>query len=264
MTFALTRYARERMRYDVVDMTAELRVGTAGWTLPAGVRASFGNEGSHLERYARRFSCVEINSSFYREHRAGTYARWASAVPADFRFALKIPKEITHTKRLVDAGLDLARFIDASSALGDKRDVLLVQLPPSFVYDAPLVADFFTRLRGVYDGRVACEPRHASWFTGDADTALAESRVARVAADPAPNGAPFAPGGWPGFQYWRLHGSPHTYYSSYETERLDDIVATLESCGAPVWCIFDNTALGAATGNALDVVSRAAVPTFRL
>jgi uncharacterized protein YecE (DUF72 family) len=147
--------------------------------------------------------------------------------------------------------------------LGGKRDVLLVQLPPSFAYDAPLVTHFFTLLRGTYGGRVACEPRNATWFTGAADTTLHEFGVARVAADPPPDGAPFAPGGWPGFQYWRLHGSPRTYYSSYEAERLDDIVGTLLSSGVPAWCIFDNTAFGAATGNALDVVSRAAVPTFR-
>jgi uncharacterized protein YecE (DUF72 family) len=263
MTFTVTRYARERMRYDVLDMSAEVRVGTAGWTLPASLRPSFGEEGSHLERYARRFSCVEINSSFYREHRAATYGRWASAVPDDFRFSLKIPKEITHAKRLAGVDDDLARFLDASSALGEKRDALLVQLPPSFAYDPPLVTDFFTRLRGMYDGRVACEPRNATWFTGAAGAALRELGVARVAADPPPHGAAFAPGGWPGFQYWRLHGSPRTYYSSYEAERLDDIVATLRSSGVPAWCIFDNTASGAATGNALDVVSRAAVPTFR-
>jgi uncharacterized protein YecE (DUF72 family) len=260
MAFVVTRYAAERMRYHGGEMHAEVRVGTAGWTLPGSVRERFGDAGSHLERYAAKFDCVEINSSFYREHRAATYARWASSVPDGFRFALKVPKQITHARRLVGVDDELARFLDATSGLGDKRDVLLVQLPPSFAYDAAAVGDFFDQLRAAYSGRIACEPRHASWFTGAADVALAAVRVARVAADPPPDGAPFAPGGWAGFQYWRLHGSPRVYYSPYEDDRLREIAAMLATADVPAWCIFDNTAFGAAMGNALDLVGSFSLP----
>jgi uncharacterized protein YecE (DUF72 family) len=232
-------------------VSAERRIGTAGWALPPDVRDQFGTDGTQLERYARRFNCVEINSSFYRPHRASTYERWARSVPDDFRFALKVPKEITHVRRLVDVDDELERFIEASAALGHKRDVLLVQLPPSFAYDATVVMEFLTRLRARYGGRVACEPRHASWFTGSADDALAPLHVARVAADPQTAGAPFAPGGWTGFAYWRLHGTPRVYYSAYEDARLDAIAAAIDSAPLPAWCIFDNTAFGAATANAL-------------
>lgn len=236
-------------------MSPEQRVGTAGWTLPKEVRAFFGDAGTQLERYARQFSCVEINSTFYRPHRASTFARWAQSVPDDFRFALKLPKEITHTKRFVDVDEDIARFIEASSALGRKRDVLLVQFPPSFAYDGGLVVEGFARLRERYAGRIACEPRHASWFTGVADSALAALRIARVAADPPPSGAPCSPGGAPDFHYWRLHGSPRMYYSSYDETRLAEIMAALEAAAVPAWCIFDNTAFGAATANALAVAN---------
>jgi uncharacterized protein YecE (DUF72 family) len=233
----------------------ECRVGTAGWTLPREVRDRFSGAGTQLERYAQRFSCVEINSSFYRPHRRSTYARWADSVPDDFRFALKLPKDVTHLRRLVDIEEPLTEFLDASSGLGIKRDVILVQLPPSFVFEPVIVRRFFELVRARYSGRAACEPRHASWFGSAAEETLAAFRIARVAADPPPAGAVFQPGGAPDFRYWRLHGSPHVYYSSYERPRLDAMAGLLRSTGVPAWCIFDNTASGAATANALDVVS---------
>jgi uncharacterized protein YecE (DUF72 family) len=237
--------------------SAERRIGTAGWALPPDVRDQFDNGATQLERYASRFTCVEINSSFYRPHRASTYERWARSVPEDFRFALKMPKEITHVRRLVDTDDDVDRFLEASSALGHKRDVLLVQLPPSLAYDVVVVSEFFARLRALYAGRIACEPRHASWFTGVAGTALAALRIARVAADPSPGGTPFAPGGWDGFAYWRLHGSPRMYYSAYDAVKLRQIVAAMDSVPGPAWCVFDNTAFGAATTDALTLVAQA-------
>jgi uncharacterized protein YecE (DUF72 family) len=228
-----------------------VRVGTAGWKIAGPVRERFGGDGTHLERYARVFSCAEINSSFYRPHRPSTYARWAASVPDDFRFALKVPKEITHKRRLVDALEPLEQFLSETASLGAKRAVLLVQLPPSFAYDAGVVAAFFGATRERYDGVLACEPRHATWFTGQADALLRDVRVARVAADPALVPAAAEPGGWNGFAYYRLHGSPRTYYSAYDDERLRDTARLLRAGTVPAWCIFDNTAMDAAAGNAL-------------
>ena len=254
----MTPQVRKGMHRGIARLmaSAERRIGTAGWVVPANVRDQFGTDGTQLERYARRFNCVEINSSFYRPHRASTYERWARSVPDDFRFALKMPKEITHVRRLVDADDDIERFLEASSGLGHKRGVLLVQLPPSFAYDDFIVPEFFSHLRALYAGRIACEPRHASWFTGAADAALVAAEIARVAADPQPAGAPFAPGGWSGFAYWRLHGTPRIYYSAYDDERLETIAAAMDSTPGPTWCIFDNTAFGAATANALTMNQR--------
>lgn len=230
---------------------SEVRVGTAGWTIPAAVRDHFPADGSQLERYATHFTCAEINSTFYRPHRPSTYARWAASVPAGFRFALKLPKTIIHERRLVDAAAPLDRFLDESSALGEKRAVLLVQLPPSFAWDAAVVETFFTLLRERYRGPVACEPRHASWFEPAVDDALQRFEVARVAADPPIVPAAAQPGGWDGFRYYRLHGKPHTYYSAYEADEVGEIAALLRAEPRAVWCIFDNTASGAAFGNAL-------------
>lgn len=233
---------------------AEIRVGTAAWAIPRDVRERFDEGGSRLERYARRLRSVEINSSFYRPHRRSTYARWAASVPDDFRFALKVPKEITHTRRFVDVAEPLERFLAETSELGEKRGVLLVQLPPSFAYDAVLVETFFTTFRARYDGLLACEPRHPTWFTGPGESALKDARVARVAADPAVVPQAAAPGGWAGLVYYRLHGAPRTYYSAYDDAALHAMAERLRAAIVPAWCIFDNTALDAATANALDLV----------
>lgn len=231
-----------------------LRIGTAGWGLPRLWRDRFPAEGSYLERYAARFSAVEINSSFYRQHRRAVYERWAAAVPASFRFAVKLPRAITHDQMLVAADVLLEVFLEEATGLGSRLGPLLVQLPPSLAYHAELVESFLRTLRRLHAGPVACEPRHESWFTAEADATLAWHGVARVGADPARVPAAAAPGGDGRLVYHRLHGSPKMYYSDYEPERLravaDDLLAAAAS-GAETWCILDNTTLGAATGNAL-------------
>ncbi len=113
---------------------------------------------------------------------------------------------------------------------------------------------FLDDLRSRTAGSVVCEPRHASWFTPDVDGLLGELRVARVAADPALVAGAGEPGGWRGLSYYRLHGSPRIYYSAYSPEALSEIAERLVSdaaTGVETWCIFDNTAAFAATGDAL-------------
>ncbi|HJX27841.1 MAG TPA: DUF72 domain-containing protein [Thermoanaerobaculia bacterium] len=236
-------------------------VGCAGWSLPRSEQERFPEAGSHLERYASRFRAVEINSSFHRPHRPATYARWSASVPAGFRFSVKVPKTITHKQRLRDAGDLIETFLAEASGLGDKLGCLLVQLPPSLSFEGPVASAFFADLRARTAATVACEPRHATWFTSEADSLLEELEVARVAADPAcvPDAA--EPGGWRGVSYYRLHGSPRIYYSAYSEEYLAALaekIRTEAGTGRTVWCIFDNTTLGAAAGNALDLTSRLA------
>jgi uncharacterized protein YecE (DUF72 family) len=232
------------------------RIGTAGWQIPRAVRGKFPDEGAQLERYAARLTCVEINSSFYRHHRRTTYERWAAAVPDDFRFAVKIPKEITHVGRLASCGEVLDRFLDETAGLGEKRAVVLVQLPPSFAFDAAVADGFFASLRARCGCGIACEPRHVTWFAQDADAPLHRHAIARVAADPAICAEAARPGGWDGLIYFRLHGSPRTYASAYDDAALDAVAAQLREASAERWCIFDNTAFGAATANALALRAR--------
>jgi uncharacterized protein YecE (DUF72 family) len=218
-------------------------IGCAGWSLPRQSASHFPEEGSHLERYAAVFSAVEINSCFYRSHRAQTWARWGECVPAAFRFSVKLPRAITHDQRLcgVDALLD--QFAAEAGALGDKLGCVLVQLPPSLQFDAPVAADFFARLRMRFGCMLACEARHPTWFGGDATAVLHAAGVTRVIADPAK--------GQPGPHvptahdiYLRLHGSPLVYRSDYEPAFLAQLghdMAGHLAAGRQVWCVFDNT-----------------------
>jgi uncharacterized protein YecE (DUF72 family) len=225
-------------------------IGTAGWSIPAQHASAFPSEGSHLERYSRRFSAVEINSSFYRPHRPSTYERWAATVPADFRFAVKMPKEITHARRLVEAAEPLTRFLGEAGALGEKLGPILVQLPPSLAFE-PDLASFFHDLRTRFEGAVVVEPRHRSWFADEVDKMLTGFRIARVAADPAVVPRAAEPGGWSGLCYYRLHGSPRMYYSAYQRVAIDALAQRLTGENGTAWCIFDNTAEGAATHDAM-------------
>lgn len=236
-------------------------IGCAGWSIPREHAQRFPSRGTHLQRYAVRLPAVEIHSSFYRPHRPETYARWAASVPEQFRFAVKVPREITHTRRLRDVEEPLGRFLSEVRALGSKLGPLLVQLPPSLRFDPALAEAFFTMLRGRFPGSVVCEPRHASWFADAAERVLIAAHVARVAADPAPVPAAARPGGWAGLVYERLHGSPEMYASAYSDADLELLSQRLCAAAqaAPAWCIFDNTARGAATANALDTLARLAL-----
>jgi uncharacterized protein YecE (DUF72 family) len=238
-----------------------LRVGTAGWTVPSRYAAEIPQGGSHLERYARRLNAVEINSSFYRPHQRKTYERWARSTPGGFRFSVKMPKAITHEARLTDCEAMLDRFVAEVTGLGDKLGVLLVQLPPSFGFDKRVAGRFFRALQKRIDAPTALEPRHRSWFAPDVAEWLADLGIARVAADPAPVAGAGETGGWTGLAYYRWHGSPRIYYSDYDAAALESLKMKLdESCsrGVPTWCIFDNTAEGAALGNALTLAYSAA------
>jgi uncharacterized protein YecE (DUF72 family) len=245
-----------------------IHIGTAGWTLPKEHAPAFPPPGdanlTHLQRYANRLHCVEINSSFHRPHMRKTWERWAATTPPNFRFAVKIPRTITHEAKLHNCGALLQTFLDQAIGLNagpvPKLGPLLIQLPPSLAFDEPIAHDFLTTLRELYPATesipnpAALEPRHSSWFTPTADRLLRSFAIARVAADP-PKGSPQAatPGGAQHLHYYRLHGAPRTYYSDYTEPQLNAFAHTLQATPltTTLWVIFDNTALGHATENAL-------------
>ncbi len=230
-----------------------IRVGTAGWAVPRAVAGEFGAEGSALVRYATRLDAAEINSTFWRRHRTGTMARWRDAVPRGFRFSVKLPRAITHDQALRGARPLLRQFFADVAELGDRLGPVLVQLPPSLAFDRRTAVSFFRALRDHHDGGIALEPRHESWFTADVDGLLASERVARVAADPPRFAGADVPAGDPALIYFRLHGSPVMYRSAYGAARVAELADRLRGVPSPaqVWCIFDNTASGAAAGDAL-------------
>lgn len=236
-----------------------LYVGCAGWSIPSAHTASFGNGGSQLERYATVLDSVEINSSFYRPHRPATYRRWAASVPESFRFAVKMPRTISHLARLRDCQALLETFLDEVIQLENKLGCLLLQLPPSLGWEPSVALPFLDLLRRLHDGPVACEPRHATWFQPTTSRALRERGISRVAADPARFPRAAVPTGDHSLQYLRLHGSPRIYCDAYPDTLLQRIPRWLQRPSQQTtqrWCIFDNTALGHAVGNALTVRDR--------
>lgn len=232
-------------------------IGCAGWTVPTTHRQRFNEQGSALERYSSRLNAVEINSSFYRPHQPKTYERWALSVPAEFRFSVKVPKTITHEHALVGTASLVDRFLDECLHLGRKLGGLLVQIPPSLIFDARQANAFFGLLRRrLPDGvAVACEPRHLSWFGPNAELIWDRHHINRISADPPIDGRnpevlPSPTGAW---RYWRLHGSPRMYYSSYSPAFLQHLLPMLlrSANASNVWVIFDNTANGHAVADAL-------------
>lgn len=231
-------------------------IGCAGWSINSSLHAHFPAEGTHLSRYAQVLPAVEINSSFYRPHRPDTYARWRDSVPEQFRFSVKIPRTITHEHRLRNTEELIADFLKAACNLGDKLGCLLVQLPPSLPFAPQIAKLFFMELTSRVNTPVVCEARHASWFSNEAALLLATLGISRVIADPSPVEQPVARREMQ-TAYFRLHGSPHMYHSAYSELYLRDLAAELrghQQEGKPVWCIFDNTASGAAIPNALSLL----------
>lgn len=236
-----------------------IKIGTAGWSIPRNVADHFPAEGTSLQRYSARFPVAEINSSFHRSHRPSTWERWADSVPANFRFSAKLPKTITHVAKLQDCAPLIDAFLAEAGRLRPKLAVLLVQLPPKLAFNADVAARFFDDLKARTPLPIACEPRHASWFARDADAFLDTLHIARVAADPACCPSADRPGGWRGFSYWRLHGSPVKYRSSY-ADRIPALAEALmaEATDHDSWYIFDNTASSAAAADALTLSAEVA------
>ncbi|MGV3743145.1 MAG: DUF72 domain-containing protein [Burkholderiaceae bacterium] len=241
------------------DQRAKPYIGCAGWGLSSANKHLFPAAGNHLERYSARFSCVEINTSFYRLHRPDTYARWRDSVPEDFRFSVKLLRSITHFKRLQDSQDELQQFLDSVRPLQAKWGCLLVQLPPSLAYVDAHARSFFSLLRELVEADIVCEPRHPSWFSNEVIEFLADLDIAYVEADPPIKGCEAPTGGSLQTRYIRLHGSPLIYHSSYSEEFLVEVAESLNAdraSGRRSWCVFDNTASGAAVGNALALLAK--------
>lgn len=236
--------------------TARARIGTAGWSLDRATFPGARPGASGLERYAEYFDTVELNSTFYRLPRAATLERWRDSTPGDFQFAVKAPKSITHEAALIGVAREVREFCALVARLGPKLGPILVQLPPSLELDAPVAGRFFRRLCALAPAAVVCEPRHLSWFSPRAEELLRKLGVSRVGADPALCDAARSPAAASSLHYHRWHGSPRMYFSAYEPEVLRGLArhaARAAAGGARVYCIFDNTALGAAASNALMV-----------
>ncbi|HEY1188785.1 MAG TPA: DUF72 domain-containing protein [Gemmata sp.] len=158
-------------------------VGTSGYSYPEWKGSFYPLKfPAHkmLGFYGERFRTVEINNTFYRPPTAQLLRTWAERVPADFRFVLKAPQEVTHVKRLAGAGDTVTALVETAGALGAKLGPVLFQLPPTFRKDVTCLSDFLGRLPAC---RVAFEFRHPSWFDEEVFELLRDHQAALCVAD---------------------------------------------------------------------------------
>jgi uncharacterized protein YecE (DUF72 family) len=170
-----------------------LRVGCPMWAHPpwVGRYLSPANKGRELVEYARWCNAVEGNTTFYATPSASTVARWAEQAPAEFRFAFKAPRTVTHERRLrPGAHAALAEFLRAIEPLADRVGPVMLQLPPSFgPDDLDALAAFVVGLPIDYTWVV--ELRHRAYFDGGplhraTDELLATAGIGRVVLDTRP------------------------------------------------------------------------------
>jgi uncharacterized protein YecE (DUF72 family) len=138
--------------------------------------------GERLRSYATWCNAVEGNTTFYATPARNTVASWAQQTDPRFRFVIKLPKSITHKRRLVGADEELRAFLEAIEPLGSRAHALWLQLPGSFTpNDVPALAAFLRRLPGAY--RYAVEVRHRAFFDDARSTRLLEEVLTDAAAE---------------------------------------------------------------------------------
>lgn len=235
-------------------MSGRVFIGTSGWDYAEWRDRFYGGIPRHdwLGFYARHFEAVEVNATFYRYQRSGTFGYWRAQTPANFAFSIKGHRYLTHVKRLagVEQALPLSRT--AAAGLGEKLAVVLWQTPPSLHKDLVRLESFARALSVWPEARHALEFRHASWFDEEVATCLRRHRLANCQSDAA---------SWPLWDavttdlvYLRLHGHARTYASAYDDGELGAWAGRIRGWLAErrdVHAYFDNTAAGAAPDNAL-------------
>jgi uncharacterized protein YecE (DUF72 family) len=168
-------------------MPAEVLIGTQGWNYDAWI-GPFYPPGSRpadlLGIYARAFPTVEVDSTFYGPPPDAVVAGWRERVPRTFRFALKVPQEITHERRLRDADEALARFLSRAELLGERLAVLLLQMPPDWGPTFGTREDLDRFLTALPSGkRWAIEFRDPRWLEAATLDRLRAQGVALACAD---------------------------------------------------------------------------------
>ena len=201
---------------------AHIHIGTCAWSYDDW-RGVFYPEhlpqAKWLEFYARYLPAVEVDSTFYHVPTAHAVAHWHEVTPPHFRFACKLPREITHERKLRDAADALAEFLTALEPLGEKLACVLVQLPPFFTpqHDAAALREFVRELPGGV--RFAIEFRHAGWHAPRFAHLLEEHGVcwvwsdATVLAEQAEGAFEFQPD-TADFAYVRLMGDLEKKYGA--------------------------------------------------
>jgi uncharacterized protein YecE (DUF72 family) len=214
-----------------------------------------------LEFYAREFSAVELNVTFYRNPGESTCLGWAAATGPEFSFVLKAPRLVSHVKRLADCRRELERFWSGARHLGGKLVAVLLQTPPSLRFDADILRAFLDSLPEGFPP-LAWEVRHASFLADEALAWFARSRQSLVVADSG--------GRYPTIlaftappAYLRFHGPVGLYSSPYREAQLADYVAWVGAhvpADATVYAFFNNDVGGHAITNARQLCALVEAP----
>lgn len=234
-----------------------LRIGTSNVVVP-GSKETFPTAFRHKSRlsyYASLFNTVELNTTFRKIPRSATLAKWCNEVPADFKFTLKLIKEVTHVKKLeADTGL-LEPFVKAAENMGNKKGCLLVQFPASitseYLEEVKVILETLHDLDTDNQWKKAIEFRNETWYTSVTYRMLEQYKAAMVLQDmPRSNNLhlqqPFP------FYYFRYHGPTGDYRGSYTNEFLQaqaERMKGLLNTGIDVYAYFNNT-MGNAFENA--------------
>lgn len=164
--------------------TVNFYVGTSGFSYPTWRGHFYPPKWpvhEMLSFYGTRFRAVEINNSFYRAPSASVLKDWARQVPADFRFVLKAPQQITHMQRLKGSEQSLSSLFEAAETLKKRLGSVLFQLPPNFQKDVPRLREFLTLLKSRC--RATMEFRHPSWFDDEVFGLLRDHQTGFCIAD---------------------------------------------------------------------------------
>jgi len=236
----------------------QIRIGTSGWTYPSWRSGFYAGvpQRRWLAHCAERFTGIEVNATFYRQLKPETVAGWRANTPADFAFAVKGHRFVTHVRRLKDVEEPLQRAKTGLEPLGDKLACVLWQLPPSLKKDPGLLRDFGGRLAAWRKTRHVIEFRHRSWFDDETLAILAEHALATCISD-APRW-PMWEAAVPALAYVRLHGHERLYASRYGEEGLRpwaERVLSWLADGCDVHVYFDNDAEGAAPDDAQTLIA---------
>lgn len=235
-------------------MTRRAFIGTSGWNYDRWREGFYRGQPKRawLAICAQHFSGLEINATFYRLQRRATFARWREQTPADFRFALKANRYLTHNRRLAAPAASIRLERARASALGRRLAVVLWQLPRMLRRDLVRLENFVRALRRWPGVRHAIEFRHSSWFCDEVAACLRRHRIAICQSDAAD---------WARWDtvstdlvYVRLHGRPVTYASNYAEAALRAWAVRVRRWlrqGRAVHVYFDNDGEGHAPRNAV-------------
>ena len=201
--------------------------------------------------YCRYFNTYELNSTFYRFPTLKSLEAWYEKSPKGFIFSIKVPKAITHIKRLENCQEEIMKFYDiARKGLRDKLGCVLFQLPPSFSHSSERLEAVIANLDPQFTNVV--EFRHESWWRQDVMEKLAKHDITFCSVDypKLPNEIVKTSQ----TAYIRMHGNPKLFYSEYSPEQLEDLYAKVISQNfMQVYIYFNNTASTAGIINALQV-----------